>query len=767
VDDKPLENPIDDTPPVITFNNEVTDYTVGDTWSISDALSWASALDDVDGVVGVTLDSSSLEGVIVDNIFITTGTYELIYSAEDSSGNRAEEFLFITVYSNRYDVLFDLDYDDLVIEKIVNEGDTILEETVSSREGYDFIGWFYEGDLFDFNTIIDKDITLIARWNRKAYKLTLSNGLESDQYNNNVVFYNTLVTLTILVREGLEVKGLTINEVDVTDEIVDNEYQFTLTSNTTAILNYDYMLTDTEIKSKTSYSSGVLSGSTTEVNVNSYLTLSDPNIDVIYKKNGASTHSIFNNSANEIRLYNGSGNGGSLIINIKEGYEIVRITIKTGSYNNGFSINSEGSYTYKKSSEIFNFVNPLKSVEIQNVASSGRLDLALIEVMYKEIGDMIDFMPPELTLKDDVSLMFDFSNVWDKEEVYDWIEVWDDVDGEDVVVEVNDDEIVSALVNGMFDVAGVYDVIVSATDSSGNISTLIIKIRVYESLGALLVNIDYGDYESYYLDLDDIDNDTALIEAMAYLLRETVEYQKYDKAKEVYAYYNNGKQVVFYDYEDRGGTYQNIPAEWGDGGYVTLSDGTVVKLEREHVWACSDMLIKPINDNKRNTKYVGYELNLDREFDYRPSNDHRGHYSDLHNLWLSIGSANGTHSNHFYGEENGPSDAYYLANSIFYPGEEYIGDIARILFYMTLMYPHLELVITGDENAIEGSIYYGYLDILLYWNEIDPPSEYEIARNQLIFETQGNRNPFIDFYEEGFAESVFSYGDPNILDLEN
>jgi hypothetical protein len=660
VDDKPLENPIDDTPPVITFNNEVTDYTVGDTWSISDALSWASALDDVDGVVGVTLDSSSLEGVIVDNIFITTGTYELIYSAEDSSGNRAEEFLFITVYSNRYDVLFDLDYDDLVIEKIVNEGDTILEETVSSREGYDFIGWFYEGDLFDFNTIIDKDITLIARWNRKAYKLTLSNGLESDQYNNNVVFYNTLVTLTILVREGLEVKGLTINEVDVTDEIVDNEYQFTLTSNTTAILNYDYMLTDTEIKSKTSYSSGVLSGSTTEVNVNSYLTLSDPNIDVIYKKNGASTHSIFNNSANEIRLYNGSGNGGSLIINIKEGYEIVRITIKTGSYNNGFSINSEGSYTYKKSSEIFNFVNPLKSVEIQNVASSGRLDLALIEVMYKEIGDMIDFMPPELTLKDDVSLMFDFSNVWDKEEVYDWIEVWDDVDGEDVVVEVNDDEIVSALVNGMFDVAGVYDVIVSATDSSGNISTLIIKIRVYESLGALLVNIDYGDYESYYLDLDDIDNDTALIEAMAYLLRETVEYQKYDKAKEVYAYYNNGKQVVFYDYEDRGGTYQNIPAEWGDGGYVTLSDGTVVKLEREHVWACSDMLIKPINDNKRNTKYVGYELNLDREFDYRPSNDHRGHYSDLHNLWLSIGSANGTHSNHFYGEENGPSDAYYL-----------------------------------------------------------------------------------------------------------
>lgn len=446
MDDKPLENPIDDTPPVITFNNEVTDYTVGDTWSISDALSWASALDDVDGVVGVTLDSSSLEGVIVDNIFITTGTYELIYSAEDSSGNRAEEFLFITVYSNRYDVLFDLDYDDLVIEKIVNEGDTILEETVSSREGYDFIGWFYEGDLFDFNTIIDKDITLIARWNRKAYKLTLSNGLESDQYNNNVVFYNTLVTLTILVREGLEVKGLTINEVDVTDEIVDNEYQFTLTSNTTAILNYDYMLTDTEIKSKTSYSSGVLSGSTTEVNVNSYLTLSDPNIDVIYKKNGASTHSIFNNSANEIRLYNGSGNGGSLIINIKEGYEIVRITIKTGSYNNGFSINSEGSYTYKKSSEIFNFVNPLKSVEIQNVASSGRLDLALIEVMYKEIGDMIDFMPPELTLKDDVSLMFDFSNVWDKEEVYDWIEVWDDVDGEDVVVEVNDDEIVSALV---------------------------------------------------------------------------------------------------------------------------------------------------------------------------------------------------------------------------------------------------------------------------------------------------------------------------------
>lgn len=217
-----------------------------------------------------------------------------------------------------------------------------------------------------------------------------------------------------------------------------------------------------------------------------------------------------------------------------------------------------------------------------------------------------------------------------------------------------------------------------------------------------------------------------------------------------------------YDYPGRD-TYGKIPNTWGTGGKVTTSDGLEITLNREHVWACNDMRIMPINKSRSLTNYVGYVLN-DGSFDYRPDNDNKGHYSDLHNLWNAYASANSSHSDHFYGEENGPSVSYYLKNSIFYPGDEYKGDVARILFYMTLMYPHLTLVEKGDPNAKEGSIYYGYLDILLKWDQEDPVSDYEIRRNETIFLEQGNRNPFIDFYYTDFTEILFSFGDPNVLD---
>ena len=111
----------------------------------------------------------------------------------------------------------------------------------------------------------------------------------------------------------------------------------------------------------------------------------------------------------------------------------------------------------------------------------------------------------------------------------------------------------------------------------------------------------------------------------------------------------------------------------------------------------------------------------------------------------------------FFGDPNKSVD------NIFYPGDEYIGDIARVLFYMTLVYPELTLVNEGDSNAIKGSIYYGYLNILLQWNMADPVSAEEIARNEKIFNAQGNRNPFIDLYSDGdFAKALFSFGDPEV-----
>ncbi|WP_276681587.1 endonuclease [Empedobacter brevis] len=77
-----------------------------------------------------------------------------------------------------------------------------------------------------------------------------------------------------------------------------------------------------------------------------------------------------------------------------------------------------------------------------------------------------------------------------------------------------------------------------------------------------------------------------------------------------------------------------------------------------------------------------------------------------------------------------------------YPGEEWKGDVARILMYMYVRY---------NSRALPLNITYGpstyssdFPDILLKWNVEDPVSVFEKQRNDIVSNTQGNRNPFID-----------------------
>lgn len=343
----------------------------------------------------------------------------------------------------------------------------------------------------------------------------------------------------------------------------------------------------------------------------------------------------------------------------------------------------------------------------------------------------------------------------------DWCVAIDDIDGEvDCVI---DDRYLPLIYQDgyyYFSAPGSYIIIYTATDKAGNTSNFHLEIVVLE--GITLYTIEYSGFDDYYISLN---SSSDIITDLAFLLRSTIQYVSYGDARYVYATYEDGSQVILYDVPGSS-SYHNVSAigqdGWGDRGNIS-GDGFNITINREHVWACNDMRIMPISGKQTISSYETFVLQSG-SFDYRPGNTNKGHYTDLHNLWNALAGPNGTHSDHFYGEELGSSVSPYLYNDIFYPGDEYKGDIARILFYMTLMYPHLTLVEREDENAYEGSIYYGFLEDLLMWNLEDPVSDVEIRRNETIFANQGNRNPFIDFYEYGFADLIFELGDPNVLD---
>lgn len=80
----------------------------------------------------------------------------------------------------------------------------------------------------------------------------------------------------------------------------------------------------------------------------------------------------------------------------------------------------------------------------------------------------------------------------------------------------------------------------------------------------------------------------------------------------------------------------------------------------------------------------------------------------------------------------------------FYPGDEWKGDVARMIMYMYVRYNLRCQPINVGYGSTSYSVNGDMSNIFLQWNAEDPVSTHEINRNEKIFQVQGNRNPFID-----------------------
>ena len=116
--------------------------------------------------------------------------------------------------------------------------------------------------------------------------------------------------------------------------------------------------------------------------------------------------------------------------------------------------------------------------------------------------------------------------------------------------------------------------------------------------------------------------------------------------------------------------------------------------------------------------------------------------TDAHNLRASDGQMNTSRGNR--GFESGFGNAGINGNGNFYPGDEWKGDVARIIMYMYMRYGNqcepINTAIGSTSFSPNGDL----PNILLEWNAQDSVSEYEKNRNNIFQSMQGNRNPFID-----------------------
>ena len=263
------------------------------------------------------------------------------------------------------------------------------------------------------------------------------------------------------------------------------------------------------------------------------------------------------------------------------------------------------------------------------------------------------------------------------------------------------------------------------------------------------VSAAVGDYHpdpvTYYSGIGDSGGISLLGELHDLLVSTHETYTSYDDCK-------NPTYIVETDSDFAGNVLEfysqtTIAKSWGEGKQGTWN--------REHVWCQS------LSNGLWGESYGGSDLHHIRPVE-------SGLNSARNNA--KYGEVEHTSANEKYYEDatNQPValGGYARGQEVFEPIDDSKGDVARIIFYVYTHYNSYEYV-GGTTNGDNRQVKFGKLDfsdvidgseeeaigLLLSWHELDPVSEYEMARTEAVAQYQGNRNPFIDHPE--YAERIW------------
>ena len=141
-------------------------------------------------------------------------------------------------------------------------------------------------------------------------------------------------------------------------------------------------------------------------------------------------------------------------------------------------------------------------------------------------------------------------------------------------------------------------------------------------------------------------------------------------------------------------------------------------------------------------------------------NDQTTPRTDLHHIFPTDGWVNNKRGNYAFGEVRSASwtsrNGSKLGNcktsgftgTVFEPIDEYKGDFARAIMYMSVRYYTEDSGWGSSDMTTKSEIKPWAIQMLLRWNEQDPVSQKEIDRNNAIYnDYQHNRNPFVDYPE--------------------
>jgi len=211
-------------------------------------------------------------------------------------------------------------------------------------------------------------------------------------------------------------------------------------------------------------------------------------------------------------------------------------------------------------------------------------------------------------------------------------------------------------------------------------------------------------YTGYYAPLADV-SDSNLMTTLRPIVRAAL-----DSGNQLSVNYGDARDILPISDRDPNNS-NNLILVYRQLSVKALWDGGTT-WNREHVWPQSLMGVDTTNTSR-----------------------HKG--ADLHNLKPANPSENSSRGNKYFAETT--------TTTSYAPPAVVRGDIARIMFYMVTMYPELSLIdITSGSPA---TLQMAQFSLFVKWHLEDPVDTFESNRNQVLYQYQGNRNPFIDHEE--------------------
>ncbi|MFA8451036.1 MAG: endonuclease [Bacteroidales bacterium] len=134
---------------------------------------------------------------------------------------------------------------------------------------------------------------------------------------------------------------------------------------------------------------------------------------------------------------------------------------------------------------------------------------------------------------------------------------------------------------------------------------------------------------------------------------------------------------------------------------------------------------------------------------------------------VTVNSSRGNKDFDMGGEPHKEAKGCFTDRDSWEPRDEVKGDVARMIMYMAVRYegeknePDLEMSETVGHGKAP---LHGVKSVLLEWNRLDPPSDFEKNRNEVVYSYQKNRNPFIDHPE--YADLIWTV-DVSLDESEN